>query len=163
LNKISPRRYFRSLTKRLEPLHRCVALGRGARLLDEGEHLTQAIGVDRQQQHVQQERLDVAGEHAEAGEERATDHVGNAQRHHRLGQQGGDEEDRADQREHGGNVQVGQNHVQQKIQDAVSREVVGVQAQLGEHPCNPQVVRRRVENAIHHGRQAYAAEYHRVP
>ena len=51
-------------------LHRRIALGGGARLLDEGEHLTETNGIDGQQQ---EKRLYVMGERARADEEGTAD------------------------------------------------------------------------------------------
>ena len=42
-------------------------------------------------------------------------------------------------------------------------DVVGVEAQLDQNLCDPEVVRRRVENAIQRGGQVCTAEIHRIP
>jgi hypothetical protein len=68
VNRISPLRYLRSVMNGLS-LHRRIALGRGARLLDEGEHLTETNGIHGRQQEIQEKRLDVVGERTKADEE----------------------------------------------------------------------------------------------
>ena len=134
--------------ERLQPFHRHIALGRRACLLHEIEHLTKANGVDGKQQEIQKKGLDVSGERAKADEECTADHIGDAQRHHCLRQQGRDKEHRADQGKHVGQGDVGQHNFQQAIEQCVGRNVVGVEAQLHQDLCDPEVVRRRVQNAV---------------
>src|ERR1700750_1854924 len=83
--------------ERLEPLHRHVALCCGARLLHESEPLTGTVGIDGNHQEIKKKGSDASGERTEDGEECAPDHVRDPQRHHRVRQQRGDKEDRADQ------------------------------------------------------------------
>ena len=134
--------------ERPEPFHRLVALRCAARLLDESEHLAETPGVDGNHQEIQQEGRDGAAERAEDGEEDATDHVRDPQRHHGLGQQGGDEEDRADQGKHVGERDVVQEDFQQAVEDGVPGDVVGVEPHLDQDLCDPEVVGRRIEDAV---------------
>ena len=53
---------FARCHKRLEPLHRHIALRRNACLLDEREHLTETNSIDWKHQEIQKKRLDVPGE-----------------------------------------------------------------------------------------------------
>ncbi len=82
------------------------------------------------------------------GEESAPDHVRDPQRHHRLRQQGGDKEDRADQGKHVGEVDVVQEDFEQAVEDCVIGDVPQVEAHLNQNLCDPEVVGCCVENAV---------------
>ena len=104
-------------------------------------------------QEIHQKGRDGSAERAEAGEEGAADHVRDPQRHHGLRQQGGDKEDGADQGEHVGQRDVVQKDFQQAVEDGVIGDVVGVETQLNQDLRDPEIVRRRVENAVQRGGQ----------
>ena len=103
-----------------------------------------------------------SGERAEAGEKCAADHVRDPQRHHGLRQQGGDKEDGADQREHVGERDVGEKDFQKAIEDRVVGDVVGIETELNQDLGDPQIVGRRVENAVQ-DRRHVCTEYHWIP
>jgi hypothetical protein len=105
-------------------------------------------GIDGNHQQIQEKSRDVSGECAEAGEECAADHVRDPQRHHGLRQERGDEENRADQGKHVGKVDVVQEDLEKAVEDCVIRDVVGIEAHLDQDLCDPEIVRRRIENAI---------------
>ena len=66
--------------ERFEPLHRGIALRRDTCLLDQIEHLTEANGIDRQQQQIREKSRNVSGERAKGDEECIAGHVSDAQR-----------------------------------------------------------------------------------
>ena len=134
----------------LEPLHRRVALCCGARLLHESEHLTETVGIDGNHQEIKKKGRDGPGERTEDGEECATDHVRDPQRHHRVRQQCGDKEDRTDQGEHIGKRDVVQKDFQQAVEDGVPGHVVRIETHLNQNLREPEVVGCCIENAVQH-------------
>jgi len=86
----------------------------------------------------------------EYGEECATDHVRDPQRHHRVRQQCGDKEDRADQGEHIGKRDVVQKDFQQAVEDGVPGHVVRIETHLNQNLREPEVVGCCIENAVQH-------------
>ena len=110
-----------------------------------------------------QKGRDGSGERAESGEESATDHVGDPQRHHRLRQQGGDKEDRAHQGKHVGQGDIVQKDFQQPVEDGVIGDVVGVEAKLDQDLRDPEIVGRGIENAIQRLSQVCTVKLHHFP
>jgi hypothetical protein len=115
--------------KRLEPFHRPLPTHAIACLPHEVEHLTEANGIDRQQQKKHKKRSNVTGESAKRHEKHIADHVRNAERYHRPCQQRGDKEDCPDQGTYIGSGDVGEEDFQKTIGD---RYVMwsGVEAEL---------------------------------
>ena len=59
-------------------------------------------------------------------------------------------------------VMLCQHNFQKAVEYRVVGDVVGIEAQLDQNLCDPEVVRRRVENAIQRRRHVCAAEVHRI-
>jgi hypothetical protein len=110
--------------------------------------LAEANGIDRQQEQIQKKSRDVSGERTKSDEECTAGHVRDAQRHHRLHQQGRDKEDGAHQGEHVGKRDVGQRNLRQPFEARFVCDVVGVEAHLNQDFCDAEMVRRRIKNAV---------------
>jgi hypothetical protein len=121
-----------------------------ARLFHESEHLEETPRIDRKHQEIEKKGRDGAAQRTENGEERAADHVRNPQRHHCLRQQSGDKEDRAGQSKHVGQGDVVHKDFEQAVEDSIPGDIVGVETHLDQDFGNPEVVGRRIENAIQH-------------
>jgi hypothetical protein len=106
-------------------LHRRIALRRGARLLDEGEYLTETNGIHGQQQEIQENVLTSWASAPKPTKKAQPIIVRDAERHHRLRQQGGDKEDGANQGEHVGQIDVGQHIFQKAAEYCVVRMLLG--------------------------------------
>src|SRR6516165_665210 len=107
LNSLSPLAIFAFGHEWFEPFHRHVTLRRVACLLNELEQLTEANGIDRQQQQIKQKGGDASGKRAKDCKECTADHIRDPKRHHSLHQQGSDKEDGSNQGEHVGERDVG--------------------------------------------------------
>jgi hypothetical protein len=57
---------------------------------------------------------------------------------------------------------VGEQNLQQPVEDRVVGDVVGVEAELNQDFCHTEVVGRRVENPIQYGRQVHIGKFHRI-
>src|SRR5262245_9905748 len=77
-----------------------------------------------------------------------------------MPQQGGDKEDGPDQGEHVGERDVGEENLQKAIKQCVISDIVGIKTHLNQNLRNPQVVGRRIEDAIERRRHVYMAGVH---
>jgi hypothetical protein len=109
--------------------------------------------IDRQQQQIEEESPDISRERAIGDEEYTADHVRDAQRHYCTHQQGSDKKDGADQSEHIGKRDVGQQNFQQPVEQCVVSDVVRIETNLDQNLCDPEIVRRRIKNAVKYRRK----------
>src|SRR5262245_57876663 len=80
-----------------------------------------------------------------------------------MRQQGGDKEDGPDQGKHVGERDVGEKNLQKAIKQRVISDIVGIKTHLNQNLCNPQVVGRRIEDAIQRRRHVYMAGHWSSP
>ena len=114
----------------------------------ESEHLMEPVGIDGNDQEIEKGR-DGSGECTEDGEECATDHVRDPQRDHRVRQQCGDKEDRADQGERVASVMLWRKISSRRLR-RTSRSRCSDRDPLAKNLREPEVVGCCIENAVQH-------------
>ena len=128
---------FARAHERPQPVHRQIALRGRPRLLHQREHLAQPDHVDRQREQIEKERRNRAGERAVADEEHDADDADDAQRHDGAHHQRRDVEDGADQRQHVGECDIGEDDVDQPVEHRVIGDVGRIEAELDQELFDP--------------------------